>query len=168
MRYPNALHTHFAKTYVQNELKGLESDDLLYDTYMEAMPASKIDGLGREDILVEARILYKRCSKLVQRYRASFQDISYYNQASVIDELDEAIDMARGQENPNVMITGVMNKAKVLGMVTHKVETNHSGTINIEQEAKGISSDFISRLADAGIRIELEDKRDVIDVEADK
>ncbi len=53
---------------------------------------------------------------------------------SITQELDEARDMARKQENPTAMTTSIMGKAKVNGLLIDRVDQKQSVRVVIDRE----------------------------------
>lgn len=151
------LNINFAKFVVEKELEYIDSDDVLYHAFIASQPKSEWDGLDREVVLDRARAKKKLCSKLITKRRKAMQDVSYYNTSCILEELDEAREMAIEDRNVSGMISATMGKAKVTGHVVNRVESKISGNFNIEHELKSIPQDFINRLADSGISVPMID-----------
>lgn len=155
------INLEYAKNLVYNETKILDKKELLVVTYKESFPLSAWQDL--DDIQIYNLSLKKKtnATRAITRFRIAVQDISHVTVASIIDELDEAREMAKDQQNPASMIQATMSKAKTAGLIVNKVENKNSTYINIEAEIKTVPQDFIKRLEQSGAVLP---SRPIIDV----
>ena len=160
----NVFTTEFAKNFIKNEVKITDKYVLLVKTYKDSYPDSDWYSLSDDEIYSLASKKKNGSTKEIARFRSAVSDISYVTTASIMEELDEARDLAKDQENPSVMITATMSKAKAAGLIVNKVENNNRTNISIEAQIKTVPQDFLMKLADSGAVLPSVDDSDVIDI----
>lgn len=150
----NPINVIFANSYLQARIKHLgdkeKESNMLIDAYKDSHPESSWLELDEESILELARTRKTKANYCIKKAQTAIQDIGNVTNASIINELDEAREMAKDQENASTMITATMSKAKISGLIVNKVQSEIGGTINVQHEMKTIPKEFLQNLQNNG------------------
>lgn len=157
------LNTEYAKCLVQNELLIADQEERLIATYKEAIPSSEWKDLTDDEIYAVSLKKKQTAHRSISNFRSAIADISHVTTASIVEELDEARELAKKQDNPATMIAATMSKAKTVGLIVNRVETKNSLHVSIEAQIKTVPQEFIERLANNGAI--LPKSSNIIDVE---
>jgi len=157
------LNTEYAKCLVQNELLIANQRELLITTYREAFPESEWKDRTDDEIYALSLKKKQTANRSIANFRSAIRDISHVTTASIVEELDEARELAKRQHNPATMITATMSKAKAVGLIVNRIETKNSMHVSIEAQIKTVPQEFMERLANSGAILPKNSK--IIDVE---